>query len=104
MVGPGTGVAPFRAFLQERAKQAEEGQEIGKMLLFFGCRRSDEDFLYRTEWEEFERKLGDKFEMVKAFSREQKQKVYVQHKMKDYAKEVNQLLEDGAYFYICGDV
>jgi NADPH-ferrihemoprotein reductase len=103
MVGPGTGVAPFRAFLQERAKAFEEGQDIGKMLLFFGCRKRDEDFLYREEWEEFERKLGDKFEMVKAFSREQKQKVYVQHKMKEYSKEINRLLEDGAYFYICGD-
>jgi NADPH-ferrihemoprotein reductase len=104
MVGPGTGVAPFRGFLQERAKLAEEGQEIGKMLLFFGCRKRDEDFLYRDEWEEFERQLGDKFEMVKAFSREQKDKVYVQHKMKEYSKEVNKMLEEGAYFYICGDV
>jgi NADPH-ferrihemoprotein reductase len=103
MVGPGTGVAPFRAFMQERAKAFEEGQEIGKMLLFFGCRKRDEDFLYREEWEEFERKLGDKFEMVKAFSREQKEKVYVQHKMKEYSKEINKLLEEGAYFYICGD-
>ena len=103
MVGPGTGVAPFRGFLQERAKAADDGQEIGKMLLFFGCRKRDEDFLYREEWEEYERKLGDKFEMVKAFSREQKQKVYVQHKMKEYSKEINRLLEEGAYFYICGD-
>ena len=74
------------------------------MILFFGCRKRDEDFLYREEWEEFEGKLGDKFEMVKAFSREQKEKVYVQHKMKEYSKEVNKMLEDGAYFYICGDV
>lgn len=103
MVGPGTGVAPFRGFLQERVKQFEDGQEIGKMLLFFGCRKRDEDFLYREEWEEYERKLGDKFEMVKAFSREQKHKVYVQHKMKDFAKEINKMIEDGGYFYICGD-
>jgi NADPH-ferrihemoprotein reductase len=103
MVGPGTGVAPFRGFLQERTKVVEDGQEIGKMLLFFGCRKSDEDFLYREEWEEYERKLDNKFEMVKAFSREQKQKVYVQHKMKEHSKEINKLLEEGAYFYICGD-
>jgi len=103
MVGPGAGIAPFRGFIQERAKAYEEGTEIGKMLLFFGCRRRDEDFLYRDEWEEFKRKLGDTFEMVNAFSREQKHKVYVQHKMKDYAKEINKLLEQGGYFYICGD-
>lgn len=103
MVGPGTGVAPFRGFLQERAKASDDGQDIGKMLLFFGCRKSDEDFLYREEWEEYERKFGDKFEMVKAFSREQPHKVYVQHKMKDYSKEINKLLEEGAYFYVCGD-
>jgi NADPH-ferrihemoprotein reductase len=103
MVGPGTGVAPFRGFLQERAKAADDGQEIGKMLLFFGCRKQNEDFLYREEWEEYERKLANKFEMVKAFSREQKEKVYVQHKMKDYSKEINRLLEEGAYFYVCGD-
>jgi NADPH-ferrihemoprotein reductase len=103
MVGPGTGVAPFRGFLQERAKIVEDGQEIGKMLLFFGCRNRDQDFLYREEWEEYERKLGDKFEMVKAFSRDQKEKIYVQHKMKEYSKEINKLLEDGAYFYVCGD-
>lgn len=103
MVGPGTGVAPFRGFLQERSKAFEDGQEIGKMLLFFGCRRQDEDFLYREEWEEYEEKLGDKFEMVKAFSREQEHKVYVQHKMKERSKEVNKLLVEGAYFYVCGD-
>jgi NADPH-ferrihemoprotein reductase len=103
MVGPGTGVAPFRGFVQERAKAFDDGAEIGKMLLFFGCRKRDEDFLYRDEWEGFESKLGDKFEMVKAFSREQKHKVYVQNKMQDYGKEINKLLEEGAYFYICGD-
>jgi len=103
MVGPGTGVAPFRGFLQERSKTFDEGREIGKMLLFFGCRRRDEDFLYREEWEEYESKLRDKFEMVKAFSREQAHKVYVQDRMKEYSKEINRLLEEGGYFYICGD-
>ena len=73
------------------------------MLLFFGCRRRDQDFLYREEWEEYESKLGNKFEMVKAFSREQNQKIYVQHKMKEYSKEINKLIEEGGYFYICGD-
>lgn len=51
MIGPGTGVAPFRGFVQERAKQAQDGVDVGRTLLFFGCRRADEDFLYKTEWE-----------------------------------------------------
>lgn len=51
MIGPGTGVAPFRGFVQERAKQADQGEQIGQMMLFFGCRRSTEDFIYKSEWE-----------------------------------------------------
>jgi NADPH-ferrihemoprotein reductase len=51
MVGPGTGVAPFRAFVQERAAQAKAGQNVGRTLLFFGCRKQKEDFLYKSEWE-----------------------------------------------------
>jgi len=51
MVGPGTGVAPFRAFLQERAAQAKAGQDVGTTVLFFGCRKKTEDFLYQSEWD-----------------------------------------------------
>ncbi|KAI9829876.1 MAG: hypothetical protein M1819_005974 [Sarea resinae] len=103
MVGPGTGVAPFRAFVQERAAQAKAGQQVGKTVLFFGCRRNDEDFLYRDEWPSYKDALGENFELVTAFSREGPQKVYVQHRLKEYAKLVNELLEQKAYFYVCGD-
>lgn len=103
MVGPGTGVAPFRAFVQERAAQAKAGETVGKTILFFGCRKSTEDFLYKDEWEEYKQALGDNFELVTAFSRENKDKVYVQHRLMEHAKEVNALLEKKAYFYVCGD-
>lgn len=103
LVGPGTGVAPFRAFVQERAKLAADGETVGKTLLFFGCRKSTEDFLYSDEWVEYKKVLGDKFELVTAFSREGKNKVYVQHRLMEHAKEVNALLESKAYIYVCGD-
>ncbi|KAL1874786.1 hypothetical protein VTK73DRAFT_140 [Phialemonium thermophilum] len=103
MVGPGTGVAPFRGFVQERAKLAENGENVGKTILFFGCRRRNEDFLYEKEWEEYKKILGDKFELVVAFSREGPKKVYVQHLLKERAKEINELLEQKAFFYVCGD-
>jgi NADPH-ferrihemoprotein reductase len=50
MIGPGTGVAPFRAFVQERAHESAQGKQVGKTMLFYGCRNPDEDFLYREEW------------------------------------------------------
>ncbi|KAH7349269.1 NADPH-cytochrome P450 reductase [Plectosphaerella cucumerina] len=103
MVGPGTGVAPFRGFLQERAKLAAEGTEVGKTILFYGCRKSTEDFVYQDEFESYKNTLGDKFELVTAFSREGAKKVYVQHRLREYATEVNALLEKKAYFYVCGD-
>ncbi|KAH7328348.1 hypothetical protein B0I35DRAFT_345918 [Stachybotrys elegans] len=103
MIGPGTGVAPFRAFVQERAKQAADGVDVGRTLLFFGCRKSTEDFMYKEEWEEYKKALGDKFEMITAFSREGPKKVYVQHRLKEYAKEVSDLLSQKGYFYVCGD-
>ncbi|KAF4555614.1 NADPH--cytochrome P450 reductase-like protein [Elsinoe fawcettii] len=103
MVGPGTGVAPFRGFVQERAHQAKNGENVGKTLLFFGCRNRNEDFLYKDEWEQYAKDMGDKFEIVTAFSREGKDKVYVQHRLKEYAAEVNKLLEQKALFFVCGD-
>ncbi|PTD01653.1 NADPH-cytochrome P450 reductase [Fusarium culmorum] len=103
MIGPGTGVAPFRGFVQERAKLARDGVEVGKTLLFFGCRKPSEDFMYEKEWQEYKEALGDKFEMITAFSRESAKKVYVQHRLKERAQEVSDLLSQKAYFYVCGD-
>jgi NADPH-ferrihemoprotein reductase len=103
MIGPGTGVAPFRAFVQERAKQAENGENVGKTILFFGCRRKTEDFIYEKEWEQYKDILGDNFELVTAFSRDGPKKVYVQHRLQERGKEINELLEKKAYIYVCGD-
>ncbi|OAA55329.1 Riboflavin synthase-like beta-barrel [Niveomyces insectorum RCEF 264] len=103
LIGPGTGIAPFRAFVQERAKQAADGENIGQILLFFGCRRQNEDFLYKDEWAEYKKVLGSKFELVTAFSRDGPKKVYVQHRLRERAEQVSKLLEERAYIYVCGD-
>jgi len=70
---------------------------------FFGCRKASEDFLYQEEWKEYASKLGDSFSLITAFSRDGPEKVYVQHRLKERAKEVNELLAQGSYFYVCGD-
>lgn len=133
MVGPGSGVAPFRGFIQERAAQAKAGEKVGKTILFYGCRRSSEDFLYKEEWkvsyhpipttnppipiqapsstkltnnqntQTYQEALGSNFELITAFSREQAQKVYVQQRLKEHGAEVNALLLQKANFYVCGD-
>ena len=105
LIGPGTGIAPMRAFVRERAALIEQKGFacVGKILLFYGCRRENEDFLYREEWPEYARALGHAFEMEVAFSREGQEKVYVQDKIISRAKAVNRLLEEGAYVYVCGD-
>ncbi|KAK9488470.1 hypothetical protein V1527DRAFT_458059 [Lipomyces starkeyi] len=103
MVGPGTGVAPFRGFVHERAAQAEAGVPVGTSLLFFGSRNRTEDFLYSEEWEALGEKLNERFKLVTAFSRQGPEKVYVQHRLVENAELVNKLLQDGAYFYVCGD-
>ncbi|KXJ92167.1 NADPH-cytochrome P450 reductase [Microdochium bolleyi] len=102
-IGPGTGVAPMRAFIQERAKQAESGETVGPTVLFFGCRKRTEDFLYESEWEEYKKAMGDNFEMINAFSREGAKKVYVQHRLKEQGKRINELLLQKANIYVCGD-
>lgn len=106
MIGPGTGVAPLRGFVASRAQQFGAGKSVGKMILFYGCRRRDEDYLYENEWEEHTRNLGsDVFSMYTAFSREPGQpKTYVQHLFQDHANELQQLITNqGAYVYVCGD-
>lgn len=98
MVGPGTGIAPFRSFMQER----EEMDANGKSWLFFGDQHFVTDFLYQTEWQKW-LKDGVLTKMDVAFSRDTEEKVYVQHQMKKQSKELFEWLEQGAYVYICGD-
>lgn len=98
MVGPGTGIAPFRAFMQHR----EMDENKAKSWLFFGDRNFTTDFLYQTEWQEY-LKEGILTKADVAFSRDQKQKSYVQHRMLENGKELYDWLENGAHFYICGD-
>lgn len=98
MVGPGTGVAPFRAFVQER--RATEA--TGKSWLFFGDRTFTHDFLYQLDWQEA-LKDGALTRMDVAFSRDTSEKVYVQHKIWDRRAELVEWLDNGAYFYVCGD-
>lgn len=98
MVGPGTGVAPFRAFLQERQERGSKG----KNWLFFGDQHFSTDFLYQLEWQNFLKK-GVLSRINAAFSRDTGQKVYVQHKMHSKATELYAWLQEGAHFYVCGD-
>jgi sulfite reductase (NADPH) flavoprotein alpha-component len=97
MVGPGTGIAPFRAFLEERAATAAKG----KNWLFFGDRRASTDFLYQEQLEGWVQSGHTRLDC--AFSRDSERKVYVQHLMADHAAELWKWLNDGAHFYVCGD-
>jgi sulfite reductase (NADPH) flavoprotein alpha-component len=98
MVGPGTGIAPFRSFLFERNSRLAAGQNW----LFFGERNFQTDFLYQSELQDF-LASGLLTKLDVAFSRDQKEKIYVQNRMKEKAKELFAWLENGAYFYVCGD-
>lgn len=105
MIGPGTGVAPFRGFIRERVKYLEstENSKLGKHLLFYGSRNVD-DFLYKEEWPVYAKKLGSAFEMIVAHSRlEKTRKVYVQDKLAEREQEIIPLLNEGAFLYVCGD-
>ena len=98
MVGPGTGIAPFRAFIEERA----EDEAKGESWLFFGDQKYNEDFLYQLELQDH-LKSGALSKLDVAFSRDQPTKVYVQNKMQENAAELWAWLEKGAHFYVCGD-
>uniref|UniRef100_A0A8B9L700 NADPH--hemoprotein reductase n=1 Tax=Astyanax mexicanus TaxID=7994 RepID=A0A8B9L700_ASTMX len=103
MIGPGTGIAPFMGFIQERAWLKQQGKNLGETVMYFGCRHKNEDFLYQEELEAFE-KEEVLTQLNVAFSRDQEKKVYVQHLLKNNKEEVwRQIHKDNAHIYICGD-
>ncbi|MBE5106005.1 cytochrome P450 [Bacillus thuringiensis] len=102
MVGAGTGIAPFRGFLQARKEMKMNGESLGEAHLYFGCRSPEEDYLYQEEFEQIQ-EVGI-VNLHTAFSRmKNKLKVYVQHLIKQDSEKVIQLLNQGAHIYICGD-
>jgi sulfite reductase (NADPH) flavoprotein alpha-component len=98
MVGPGTGIAPFRSFIQEREELGAEG----KSWLFFGDQHFVTDFLYQTEWQNY-LKDGVLTKLDVAFSRDTEEKVYVQHRLLEHSQELFEWLQEGAVVYVCGD-
>ena len=98
MVGPGTGIAPFRAFMEERISTGA----TGKNWLFFGEVHEESTFFYKDEWFEY-MKNGHLTKLTTAFSRDQKEKIYVQNRITNNGKEIWDWLQNGAYFFICGD-
>eukprot|EP01006_Ploeotia_vitrea_P057942 TRINITY_DN68505_c0_g1_i1.p1 TRINITY_DN68505_c0_g1~~TRINITY_DN68505_c0_g1_i1.p1 ORF type:complete len:692 (-),score=387.30 TRINITY_DN68505_c0_g1_i1:64-1905(-) len=108
MIGPGTGVAPFRAFLQEASYlKRERDTQVGELTLFFGCRYSDQDWIYRDEMEQWQRE-GVLTNLITAFSREPDSrqpngdKTYVQHRMLEHQDLVWRVIDNDGYFYVCG--
>jgi sulfite reductase (NADPH) flavoprotein alpha-component len=98
MIGPGTGVAPFRAFVQERAAVGAKGRNW----LFFGNPHFHSDFLYQTEWQQA-LKRGQLQRLDLAFSRDQAHKIYVQQRIRQSGRDLYAWLENGAHLYVCGD-
>jgi sulfite reductase (NADPH) flavoprotein alpha-component len=103
MIGPGTGVAPFRGFVQERtATRSMTAGASGRNWLLFGNPHARSDFLYQLEWQDA-LKRGELHRLDLAFSRDQAQKVYVQHKLREHGRALFDWLENGAHLYVCGD-
>lgn len=105
MVAAGTGLAPFRAFLSERCKIKAVGKPVGPMILFFGCRNPEEDFIYKDEIAQMQEALGGSLRVVAAFSRVDSQgqePKYVQDCVREEGEGVVGMMEAGAYFYVCG--
>lgn len=101
MIGPGTGLAPFRGFLRERAALAAQGRTLGSAMLFFGCRHPEQDFIYADELKEHA--AAGIVDLHVAFSRHDGKKTYVQDLLKEQADGVWALIEQGAILYVCGD-
>ncbi|WP_115049769.1 assimilatory sulfite reductase (NADPH) flavoprotein subunit [Xanthomonas arboricola] len=99
MIGPGTGVAPFRGFVQERAETGAKGRNW----LFFGAQHFNTDFLYQAEWQQALQR-GELHALDLAFSRDQAEKIYVQHRLRARGAEVYAWLQDGAHLYVCGAI
>lgn len=101
MIGPGTGLAPFRGFIQARQVDKADGKTLGEAMLFFGCRHPDQDFLYQDELETAAK--DGIIELHTAFSRAQAERVYVQDVLRQQQDKVWELIEAGAVIYVCGD-
>ena len=104
MIGPVTGVVPFIAFAEERKciKEAKPETELGRAILYFGCKEREHDYIYKSEIAEFKAK-GYITDLHEAFSREQEEKVYVQHILKSHGKEVLDMIQNqNAHVYVCG--
>lgn len=107
MVGPGTGVAPFRGFIKERIFLAENGMLVGDMILFNGCRNENNDYIYKEDFQKMlkaAQKNSVSFKIITAFSRDTIEKVYVQNKVAQYGETVWDLLQNkNGSFFVCGE-
>ena len=101
MIGPGTGLAPFRGFLQEREFFRTEGKNVGKNILYYGCRNKEIDYLYPEELEQFAK--NSSLQLNIAFSRDQKQKIYVTHLLEQNGQSIWEHIKENGHIYVCGD-